>query len=71
MPLRVAFVLALVLGPLATGCASDADADGTTHANNPHNPNTPSQGIGPSGGVGASPRDMPGGGRGSTGPHGK
>ena len=70
MTFRVATALALLLVPLAAGCASDTDADGTTHANSPHNPNTPSQGIGPSAGVGASPHDMPGGGRGSTGPHG-
>jgi hypothetical protein len=71
MTFRVASALALLLVPLAAGCASDTDADGATHANNPHNPNTPSQGIGPSGGVGAAPRDMPGGGRGSTTPRGK
>jgi len=71
MTFRAAFALALLLAPLATGCASGTDADGTTHADNPHNTNTPSQGIGPSGGVGAAPRDMPGGGRGSTTPRGK
>jgi hypothetical protein len=65
-------VLAVVLlAPMAAGCAADADGGGRTHADNPHNPNTPTQGIGPAGGVGAAPRDMAGGGRGSTGPHGR
>jgi hypothetical protein len=71
MTLRTALGLALLLAPLAAGCASDSDADGSTHANNPHNPNTPTQGIGPSGGVGPAPRDMPGGGRASATPRGK
>ena len=66
-------VVALVLlaAPMAAGCASGADADGSTHADDPHNLNTPTQGIGPAAGVGAAPRDMSGGGRGSTGPHGR
>ena len=71
MALRTALAFALLLAPLAAGCASDADASGGTHANNPHNTNAPSQGIGPSGGLGAAAHDMPGGGRGSAGPHGR
>jgi len=70
MTSRAAFAVALLLGPLLGACAGQADGDGSTHANNPHNENTPPEGIGPSGGVGASPRDMPGGGRGSTTPRG-
>jgi len=71
MTCRTALVLALLLAPLAAGCASDADADGTTHANNPHNQNPNTQGIGPNAGTGATPHDMAGGGRGSATPRGK
>jgi hypothetical protein len=71
MTSRMALVLALLLAPLAGGCATDAAADGTTHANNPHNETPNTQGIGPNGAVGAAPRDMPGAGRGSATPRGK
>jgi hypothetical protein len=52
----------------AAGCGGDT-ADGSTRANNPNSANPAS--IGPSGATGPSPRDMPGRGRGSEGPHGR
>ena len=72
MKLPTAVVLSLLvagLAPLGTGCAAEDDAGGTTRAHNPQNPSTNT--IGPGAGVGAAPRDMPGGGRGSVGPHSK
>jgi hypothetical protein len=71
MTLRAVFAVVLLAAPMVTGCATGADGDGRSHADNPQNPNPPTQGIGPAGGIGATPRDMAGGGRGSTGPHGR
>jgi hypothetical protein len=67
---RIALAFALLVAPLLAACAADAQADGSTHADNPHNPN-PTQGLGAGGAVGPAPRDMPGGGRGSSTPKGK
>ncbi|HEY3818317.1 MAG TPA: hypothetical protein VGL81_14155 [Polyangiaceae bacterium] len=71
MSLRGALVLVLLSAPFVAACGSETAVDGSTRAADPHNANTPTQGIGPSGNVGASPRDMAGGGRGSLGPHGR
>ncbi len=71
MRLPTALVLSLLvaaLAPLGTGCAAEDDASGTTRL---HNPQTNVNTIGPGAGAGASPRDMPGGGRGSVAPHTK
>ena len=70
MRLRTTLAVAFTVGLLVAGCGAAADGDGSTHADNPHNPN-PTQGLGSSGGSGAPARDMPGGGRGSTTPRGK
>jgi hypothetical protein len=71
MPLRTAtLVLALLLVSLAA-CGAGAADDGSSRTNNARNPNPAATGIGPSGDMGAAPRDMPGGGRGSTTAHGK
>jgi len=64
-----AAVLVVVAAGLV-GCAAD-QGEGATRANNANNQNQNPAGIGPSGATGASPRDMPGRGRGSEGPHGK
>ena len=71
MTARTTLLLALLVVPLAAGCAADADETGNGRARNATNPNPAATGIGPNAGVGAAPRDMAGGGRGSATPRGK
>ena len=69
---RTAVLIALLLAPLVAGCAADGDeGGGGGRARNATNPNPAATGIGPNAGVGAAPRDMAGGGRGSATPRGK
>jgi hypothetical protein len=65
-----ALLLAAATALTALGCGA-GNQDGGTRADDPRNQNPNAQGIGPSGGAPAAPRDMPGAGRGSMGPHGK
>lgn len=73
MNLGVRMALVLAAASLALGCADTNGDSDSGRARSPNNAVTNNnQGIGPSGGVGPAPRDMPGGGRGSaTTPHGK
>jgi hypothetical protein len=68
---RTVLLLALLLAPPLAGCAADADTNGSSRAKNAQNPNPAPTGIGPNAGIGLEPRDMAGGGRGSTTPRGK
>jgi hypothetical protein len=60
--------IAIVLASLVAACgAGDADSQPRTQNQLNQRPTT----IGPATDIGPAPRDMPGGGRGSDGPHTK
>ena len=63
-------VVALLLASLVA-CAAENSDDGSIRANNARNPNPTATGIAPNADVGMTPHDMPSGGRGSLGSHGK
>ena len=65
-----AFLLAAGTALAALGCGA-GNQDGSTRADDPRNQNPNAAGIGPSGAAPPAPRDMPGAGRGSMGPHAK